>query len=138
MDEAKPDLECSGNETVLIVEDDEMLLDIQIITLERYGYNVLFASSCNHAEVRVKKHVGQIDLLLTDVIMPEMNGKELAEKLSVFHPNMNVLFMSGYTADIIANKGIICNDLNFIQKPFNSKVLAVKVREILNVKDNQA
>jgi PAS domain S-box-containing protein len=134
-DEAKPDRECTGNETVLIVEDDEMLLDIQIITLERYGYKVLSATNVNHAETVAKGSTGQIDLLLTDVIMPEMNGKELAEKLSLFHANMSVLFMSGYTADIIANKGIICNDINFIQKPFNSKVLASKVREVLDVRD---
>jgi two-component system cell cycle sensor histidine kinase/response regulator CckA len=120
-----------GNETVLVVEDDEMLLEIQIITLEQYGYKVLSASTCRIAEDLALQYRGQIDLLLTDLVMPNMNGKELAEKLSVFCPNMSILYMSGYTADIIADKGIIYENTHFIQKPFGSNVLASKVREIL-------
>ncbi|MFT5759766.1 MAG: DNA-binding response OmpR family regulator [Alteromonadaceae bacterium] len=129
-----PNLEFGGNETVLIVEDDDMLLDIQMLTLERFGYKVLSASTCSFAQMIAQDNVGKIDLLLTDVILPEMNGKELAEKISAFCPEMHVLFMSGHTADIIANKGIICNDSNFIQKPFNSKALVSKVREVLSAK----
>jgi two-component system cell cycle sensor histidine kinase/response regulator CckA len=120
-----------GNETVLVVEDDVMLLEIQIITLEQYGYKVLSASTCPIAEDLALEYSGQIDLLLTDVVMPNMNGKELAEKLSVCCPNMSILYMSGYTADIIANKGIIYENTHFIQKPFGSHELASKVREVL-------
>ena len=129
--EIKQDLGCLGNETVLVVEDDEMLLDIQTITLKQYGYNVLSANTSTLAEALAHEYRGQIDLLLTDVIMPEMNGKELAEKLSVYCPNMRVLYMSGYTADIIANKGVMYDHTYFIQKPFESKTLAYKVREVL-------
>lgn len=130
--EVKPAVVCSGKETILVVEDDEMLLDIQTITLKQYGYNVLSANTCSIAEAMARENSGQIDLLLTDVIMPEMNGKELAEKLSDVCPKMKVLYMSGYTADIIANKGVIYEDTNFIQKPFGSKTLAAKVRQVLN------
>lgn len=135
--EAKPDLGSSRNETILVVEDDKMLLDIQVFTLEEYGYTVLSAISSKHAEELARKHSGHIDMLLTDVIMPEINGKELAQKLLVFCPKMKVLYMSGYTSDIIADKGVICNDTNFIQKPFGSKALVAKVRDVLNPIVNQ-
>jgi CheY-like chemotaxis protein len=131
-DETNQDVECAGNETVLVVEDDEMLLKIQVMTLEGYGYRVLSATTGDLAEGLAREYAGQIDLLLTDVIMPRMNGKELADKLSVFCPKMKVLYMSGYTADIIADNGVICNDTNFIQKPFRSKTLIAKVQAVFD------
>jgi PAS domain S-box-containing protein len=134
----KPDSDCSGNETVLLVEDDEMLLEIQAITLKNYGYNVLSATTAEHAQAHVLAHKGKIDLLLTDVIMPHINGKELSDKITAFYPKMSVLYMSGYTADIIANKGVICDNTNFIQKPFESHALASKVRKVLDIKLNQS
>ncbi|PKI13226.1 hybrid sensor histidine kinase/response regulator [Colwellia sp. 12G3] len=129
--ETKPEIDYFGKGTVLVVEDDEMLLDIQTITLEKYGYKVLSANTSSLAEALARENVGQIDLLLTDVIMPVMNGKELADKLSTFCPQMKILYMSGYTADIIANKGVIYDNTNFIQKPFGSETLAAKVKEVL-------
>jgi two-component system cell cycle sensor histidine kinase/response regulator CckA len=127
----KPDLKCLGNEIILVVEDDDTLLDIQTSTLEQYGYKVLSANTGKHAEILAREYDGRIDLLLTDVIMPKINGKELADKLSLYCPKMKVLYMSGYTADIIANKGVICDNTHFIQKPFEGKKLATKVREVL-------
>ncbi|WP_198555514.1 ATP-binding protein [Colwellia sp. 75C3] len=129
--EIKVNVDCFGKATVLIVEDDEMLLDIQTITLEQYGYKVLSANTTSLAETLAREYDGKIDLLLTDVIMPVMNGKEVADKLRGLYPKIRILYMSGYTADIIANKGVIYDNTNFIQKPFGNKALAYKVKEVL-------
>jgi YesN/AraC family two-component response regulator len=80
----------------------------------------------------VKEHQGDIHLLITDVVMPEMNGRELAEQLRAIRPNLKCLYMSGYTADAIAHRGILDEGLNFIQKPFGSDELATKVRQVLD------
>jgi len=122
-----------GTETVLIVEDEDMLLDIERNILEHYGYNVLSASTVGLAEAHAREYAGQIDLLLTDVIMPEMNGRELSERLMTISPDMKVLYMSGYTADIIATHGVISDDVQLLQKPFSIKDLASKVREVLDI-----
>ncbi|PKG93165.1 PAS domain S-box protein [Paraglaciecola sp. MB-3u-78] len=121
-----------GTETVLIVEDEQALLEIETIMLEQKGYKVLAASTVAIAESLTKEHAGQIDLLLTDVIMPNMNGKDLAIKLLTISPNMKVLFMSGYSADIISTKGVLQNDVPFLQKPFSMEALTSKVNEILD------
>jgi len=129
-----------GQETVLIVEDDEMLLDIEKTMLEHNGYKVLAASTAGLAEAHAREYAGQIDLLLTDVIMPEINGRELSEKLTSLSPDMKVLYMSGYTANVIATRGVIFDDVQFLQKPFLLESLASKVREVLDVipsKSNQ-
>ena len=78
-----------------------------------------------------KQHTGPIDLLMTDVVMPEMNGRDLAERLKALHPGLKVLFMSGYTANVIAHRGILDKGVCFIQKPFNKRDLAKKVRGAL-------
>lgn len=122
----------SGCETVLVVEDDEMLLEIEIAMLEQQGYNVLSAETAHLAQTLAQQHCGQIDLLLTDVVMPEMNGRELAMTLNDAFPTMKVLYMSGYTADIIATQGIICDNIQFLQKPFSRQQLTNKVREVLD------
>jgi len=120
-----------GSETVLVVEDDEVLLDLEIAMLEQKGYKVLSASTVTLAETLAQDNAGQIALLLIDVIMPEMNGWDLSVKLKAVCPAIKVLFMSGYTADIIASQGIIENDVHFLQKPFSVEALAAKIRQVL-------
>ncbi len=119
-------------ETVLLVEDEPELLSMGKMMLEKLGYDVLSADSPCKAMRLVEEHAGRIHLLLTDVVMPEMNGWELAEQLLAKKPGMKCLFMSGYTADVIANQGILKKNVQFIQKPFSMQDLAGKVRKTLD------
>ncbi|MEW6363859.1 MAG: PAS domain S-box protein [Acidobacteriota bacterium] len=121
-----------GSETILIVEDEAAILNIARRTLERLGYTVLAASKPVEAIRLAGEYPGPIHLLVTDVVMPEMNGRELAESLSPVKPDMKCLFMSGYTADIVAGHGIVEEGVLFIQKPFTVTSLAEKVREALD------
>ena len=100
--------------------------------LEKLGYTVLAAQTPVQALHLVDEHPGELHLLITDVVMPEMNGRELAEKLGAIRPNLKCLYMSGYTADVIAHQGILDEGLNFIQKPFGSDDFAAKVRQVLD------
>jgi PAS domain S-box-containing protein len=122
----------TGTETILLVEDDEAVLDLSKMMLEKLGYTVLAAHTHVHAMHLVKEHPRDIHLLITDVVMPEMNGRELAEQLRVIRPNLKCLYMSGYTADAIAHHGILDEGLDFIQKPFGNDDLAAKVRHVLD------
>ena len=119
------------SETVLLVEDEPEMLKVGKTMLEKLGYNVLIADTPGKAIRLAEEHAGKINLLLTDVIMPEMNGKDLAERLLAKSPGMKCLLMSGYTADVIACHGVLNENVQFIQKPFCMKDLAVKVREAL-------
>jgi CheY-like chemotaxis protein len=121
-----------GTETILLVEDEKSMLDLGKRILERCGYKVLAAGDPEEALRVVKNHSGPIDLLITDIIMPTMNGKDLAERLSEFVPASRNLFMSGYTGEAIAESGIVDEGMNFLQKPFSLKTLTEKVREILS------
>lgn len=121
-----------GNETVLVAEDERALLDTCRYVLERQGYTVLTAQNPKEALEIAEKHPGEIDLLLTDVVMPDMDGKKLAEKLQAMRPSLKMLFMSGYTADVMAQHGILDQETIFIQKPFTFTGLAEKVREVLD------
>ncbi|MFO7713676.1 PAS domain S-box protein [Desulfosarcina sp.] len=121
-----------GTETVLVVEDEESILTLIKSVLERYGYTVLAARAPSQALEIVQGHQGEIHLLLTDVVMPEMNGKELRARMVPLKPKIKVLFMSGYTADVIMHRGVLENDVNFIQKPFSIDALAGKVRLVLD------
>jgi len=121
----------AGIETVLLVEDDEQILDLVRTMLEENGYKVLATSSPREACTLCEQHNGDIDLLITDVIMPLMNGKELQARIAGMKPGIRTLFMSGYTADIIATRGFIAEGLNFIGKPFSLPTLTQKVREAL-------
>ncbi len=120
-------------ERVLVAEDDDSILNMTARMLERLGYSVLKAGMPGEALRLVKEHPGEIHLLITDVIMPEMNGQDLAERCRAARPGMKCLFMSGYTASIIAHRGVIDKDgLSFIQKPFSMRELASRVREMLD------
>lgn len=121
-----------GNETILLVEDEQTILRMTQLMLERLGYRVLPANNPVEARKLASKHAGEIHLLMTDVIMPEMNGRELSVQLQALCPGMKVLFMSGYTASVIAHQGVLHDGVNFIQKPFAKQTLAVKVRDVLN------
>ena len=119
-------------ETVLLVEDEPTMLNMGSGMLERLGYRVLTAGSPGEALGLAEEHAGKIHLLMTDVIMPEMNGRELAERLLAGRPGLQCLYMSGYTADIIAHQGVLAEGVQFIQKPFSMKDLAVKVKGMMN------
>lgn len=122
----------SVHETVLMVEDEPALLDLGKQLLEMQGYRVLAAATPGEAIRLAEEHIGEIRLLLTDVVMPEMNGRELAQKLLSLYPGLKSLFMSGYTADIIAHHGVLDEGMYFIQKPFSLDALMAKVRETLD------
>ncbi|MBT8341012.1 MAG: PAS domain S-box protein [Desulfatitalea sp.] len=122
---------CGRGETVLIVEDDGSILKLAKTMLERLGYRVMEARSPGLAIDLAKQHAGQIHLLITDVVMPEMNGRDLADQLHTLYPELKILFMSGYTADVIAHRGVLDAGVNFIQKPFSNKDLAIKVHKAL-------
>ncbi len=117
-----------GHETILLVEDETAILEIGRVMLESLGYSVLTAGTPADAISLAEERRGMIDLLLTDVIMPEMNGRELAKKLLSLYPDLACLFMSGYTADVIAHRGVLDEGVNFIQKPFTSRGLSMAVR----------
>ncbi len=120
-----------GRETILLVEDEPDLLSLAALLLEQLGYRVLSAGTPREALLLAEGHLGGIQLLITDVVMPEMNGQELGEKLLALHPDMKILFMSGYTANVIAHHGILDWGVNFIHKPFSKKDLAATVRRVL-------
>ena len=120
-----------AGETILLVEDDLTILDMEKNMLEGLGYRVLAAGRPREALRLAKRHAGEIDLLITDVIMPELNGWELAERMAVLYPGIRQLFMSGYTADVIARHGELDEGLHFIQKPFTARDLAYRIRQVL-------
>lgn len=118
-------------ETILVVEDEPATLKLTKRILSGLGYTVIDASTTKQALDFAKENQGEIQVLLTDVIMPEMNGRELATAIRALCPKLKVLFMSGYTADIIARQGVLPAGVNFIQKPFTKKDLANEIREVL-------
>jgi two-component system sensor histidine kinase EvgS len=121
----------TGNETILLVEDEEQILSLFKESLEDYGYRVLAAVQSEEALTLCQKHQGPIHLLVTDVVMPTMNGKELGERIEKLKPGIKILYMSGYTNDIITHRGVLTDGVNFIQKPFMVRDLAKRLREVL-------
>lgn len=119
-------------ETVLFVEDDTSILKLGKMLLSQLGYEVLSTSSPGDALQKAQKHTNTIDLLITDVVMPEMNGRMLSEQLQRFYPQMRTLFISGYTANVIATRGVLQEGMFFLSKPFSRKELAIKIREVLD------
>jgi signal transduction histidine kinase/ActR/RegA family two-component response regulator len=121
-----------GSETILLVEDEETLRKLAREILETSGYTVLAAANANEALFLHSQHQGQIGLMVTDVVMPEMSGRELAQHIATLDSEMKVLFMSGYTDDAIVFHGVLEEGIDFLQKPFSLEALERKVREVLD------
>jgi PAS domain S-box-containing protein len=118
--------------TILLVEDEATVLRLAKRLLEQIGYVVLAAATPSEALRIAEEHAGEVSLLVTDVVMPEMNGRDLAKKLLSLYPTLKRLFMSGYTADVIADQGVLDDDVNFLQKPFSREALSAAVRRALD------
>ncbi|HEX6615640.1 MAG TPA: ATP-binding protein, partial [Gemmatimonadales bacterium] len=121
-----------GRETVLLVEDDDTVRGVTLRILQELGYRVVQAGSAAEALARAQEQNGRIDLLLTDVVMPGGSGRELAETLTASHPGLAVLFMSGYTPDVVLRQGVVQESVAFIGKPFTPQALAEAIRHTLD------
>ncbi len=121
----------AGAGTILLVEDDAMVRELTLLLLQTLGYSVIAANSSAHALSLCERKDLPIDLLMTDVVMPGMNGKELLQKANAIRPGIRVLFMSGYTANVIAHHGVLDESIKFIQKPFSIDDLAQKVQDAI-------
>lgn len=120
-----------GSESILLVEDNEQVRNLAPAILKRRGYSVLVAASGKESLALLDTHKGPVHLLLTDLVMPDMNCKQLFERVSVAYPEIKVLYMSGYTDNVIAHHGVMDAGIHFIQKPFSVNALAVKIRQVL-------
>jgi PAS domain S-box-containing protein len=125
-----PDLP-GGNETILLVEDDPSVLKMALSIIERLGYQVLSASNAEEAFILASSYHDSLNLLITDVVMPGMNGRELSEKLKSIHPEIKILFTSGYPENIIAHHGMLEKNINFIGKPYTMTAFAIKIRDVI-------
>ncbi len=121
-----------GTEAVLICEDDQAVRDLIVRALDEHGYHVLEAVDARHAIEISKTQVGTIELLVTDVVMPDMDGRELAERLCGQDPSLKVLYVSGYTADAMGARGLLEDGVNFLQKPYSPTTLLQRIRSILD------
>jgi DNA-binding response OmpR family regulator len=121
-----------GTETLLLVEDEPQIRQMALEFLSEGGYNLLVASNGIEALKILEEESGPVHLILTDVVMPQMSGRELAERAVVTRPETKVLYMSGYTNDAIVRHGVLDSGTWFIQKPFSPDALARKVREVLD------
>jgi CheY-like chemotaxis protein len=122
----------SGSETILVAEDSEIVRLLVNDMLESFGYNVLVAESPERCIEIARGYQGTLDLLLTDVVMPGMNGMELIHLLRETRPELKVLFMSGYSSNVIAHHGVLDQKVDFVQKPFTVQSLSEKVRQALD------
>lgn len=122
----------TGFETILLVEDEPAILEVGVHVLEKRGYQVLTSATPSQALDVAENYPHPIDILITDVIMPELNGQQLSEAIRRIRPDIKVLFISGYTADIISHHGVILPGINFLEKPFSGRQLGRKVREVLD------
>ncbi|MFH1981850.1 MAG: PAS domain S-box protein [Pseudomonadota bacterium] len=120
-----------GTGTVLMVEDDAAILELGQAILEQLGYTVLTAGTPEQAIELARVHGGGIDLLITDVVMPQMDGRELVRRIEEMTPGLKCLYISGYTANVIAHHGVLDPGVNFLQKPFSIHDIAVKIREVI-------
>lgn len=125
----------AGTETILLVEDNDQVRELTLAILRHQGYTVITAENGRDALTVLDRHEGPVHLLLTDVVMPGMNARELFARAAEKHPGLKVLFMSGYTDNVIAHRGVLDEGVAFIQKPFSVNALAAKVREVLEGND---
>jgi CheY-like chemotaxis protein len=126
----------SGDETILLVEDDEMVRTLAVRALRSVGFRVIEAKNGEEALERVRDYGSAIDLVLTDVIMPGMNGRELIETIARTNPGVPYLLMSGYTEDVISQHGIAPEDARFLEKPFTPSTLTRRIRQILDSRES--
>ena len=122
----------SGSETILLVEDAPAVLSMAQTMLQKQGYAVLAAGTPGEALRLAREFAGEIHLLVTDVIMPEMNGRELSGQLQAVRPRLKVLYVSGYTANVIEHHGVLDPGESFMAKPFTARALAARVRAVLD------
>jgi PAS domain S-box-containing protein len=125
----------TGTETILLVEDDEAVRGIARLALQLHGYTVITASNGEEAVRIVREHTGPIDLLITDVVMPGMSGRQVAEAVKALRPGIGVLYVSGYTDDAVVRHGVLHAETAFLQKPFTMVALATKVRQVLDQRE---
>jgi len=130
--EKMADAAMGGYETILLVEDEPAILEMTEKMLQYLGYNVITASNPCEAFLMVEKLKDEIHLLITDVIMPEMNGRDLADRLMNLKKGMKCLFMSGYSPETVASQGVLVEEVSFIQKPFSHKEMATKIRDMID------
>ncbi|MCG8552907.1 MAG: PAS domain S-box protein [Desulfobacterales bacterium] len=131
--EQRPEIQADGgHETILLVEDEPSILKVTMGMLELKGYTLIAAATPGEAIDIAHTYSSEIHLLMTDVVMPQMNGRDLAENICNHRPNLKCLFMSGYTANVIAHHGVLDQGVNFIQKPFTMDSLFAKVRQVLD------
>jgi two-component system, cell cycle sensor histidine kinase and response regulator CckA len=130
---ARPVTAAAGRETILLVEDEEGVRELARDILRANGYTVFEARNGNEALLISERHQGPLDLLLTDVVMPRMSGRELAERLGPVRPGLSVLYMSGYTDDAVIRHGVFGSGTAFLQKPFTPAALMQRVRETLDL-----
>ena len=133
MKENFSDEQLKGTETILVVEDQAELLQLVKISLEDFGYKVMAATGPNEALLLSKTYPAVIHLLLTDVIMPAMSGKKLSDEIVKMRPGIKILFMSGYTANVLAPHGVFTKGIHFLRKPFTFDELAKRIRYIFNL-----
>ena len=131
--EAQPPVDVpSGSETILVVEDEQALRELAVRMLGDRGYRVLSAEGAEHALQIVEQEERRIDLLVTDLVMPRMGGRELADRVRAVIPRVGVLFMSGYAGEAVTRDGVLEPEAAFLAKPFSSNDLASKVRDVLD------
>ena len=137
MKENFSDEQLKGTETILVVEDQADLLHLIKASFEEFGYKVMAATDPNEALLLSKTFPAVIHLLLTDVIMPAMSGKKLSDEIAKMRPEIKILFMSGYTANVLAPHGVLNKGVHFLQKPFTFDELVKRVRYILDLNFDQ-
>jgi two-component system, cell cycle sensor histidine kinase and response regulator CckA len=136
--ESRPQqMPANGSETILVIEDEDIVRDLACRGLKDLGYSVVKARNGAEALEYVKEHPGSVDMVITDVVMPEMGGRELARNLAVSEPDLPVLFMSGYTGDDVVHRGLLDPGAPFQQKPFTPYGLATKVRAMLDQRQDR-
>jgi two-component system cell cycle sensor histidine kinase/response regulator CckA len=121
-----------GVETILVIEDEDIVRNLAIRGLRDHGYTVIEAKNGAEALSYLKRYPGSLDLVVCDVVMPEMGGRELGQRLALLEPDLPILFMSGYTGDDVVQRGLLDPGAPFQQKPFTPGTLAVKVRAMLD------